>query len=432
MRTRHSVTNSTRSRGAVTREWRAKRVIVGLAAALGLWIPTRTIPAQVPAGATCTTPSGGDANRPHPVCEVQAQVTRGPYLHAPTDTSATITWMTDIPARACVEYGAGTALTGDVCAVNDGMATVGTLHTVRLPGLRPGERYQYRVVNMPVLTLPAYWPTTGTVTRSATFAFTTFDARKPTATFASISDTHESVPRIDALMARLDWTTLDFLVHTGDAFNGVTSETQLWDNWLTPLIRTGLRQSTPMLFARGNHETRGPFARELPRYVPVEEGRTYYARDIGPVHILALDTGEDKPDSTQVYAGLNRMEAFRDTELQWFTNHAATNARMANAPFRVVVMHQPTFGWGWNSAQSNAKRAEWVSAANASNIDLVIAGHDHRFSLTPAGVDGNTYPVVVVGQDQIATVHASMTELRVRVTDAAGKEIGALTIPRRR
>lgn len=337
-----------------------------------------------------------------------------------------------MPARGCVEYGTAPSFNDRACATADGMAVVGTLHTVRIAGLRPGTRYQYRVVNLPVLTLPAYWPTTGVESRSAAYALTTFDARKPTATFASISDTHESVARIDSLMARLDWSTLDFLVHTGDAFNGVTSETQVWDRWLTPLIRTGLRQSTPMLFARGNHETRGPFARELPKYVPIEEGRTYYARDIGPVHIVALDTGEDKPDSTQVYAGLNHMESFRDTELQWFRQHAATNVRMASAPFRVVVMHQPTFGWGWNSAHSTAKRAEWVSAANAANIDLVIAGHDHRYSLTPAGAQNNRYPVLVVGQDQIATVHATASELQVRVTDAAGKELGALTIPRRR
>lgn len=398
----------------------------------GMSVRASSLHAQVPAGVACTTPTGGDANRPHPVCQIAAVVTRGPYLHAPTDTSATITWMTDLPSSACVEYGSGTQITNNVCASTDGMATVGTLHTVRITGLHPGERYQYRVVNIPVLTLPAYWPTTGTVSRSTTFAFTTFDARKPTATFASISDTHESIPRIDSLMARLDWPSLDFLVHTGDGFNGVTSEAQVWDNWLTPLIRTGLRQSTPLLFARGNHDTRGPFARALSKYVPIEEGRTYYARDIGPVHILALDTGEDKPDSTQVYAGLNHMEAFRDAELAWFKHHAATNARMTDAPFRIVVMHQPKFGWGWNSPQSNAKRAEWMTAANAANVDLVIAGHNHRYSLTPAGTEGSRYPVLVVGQDQIATVHASTTALRVRVTDAQGKELVALTIPRRR
>ncbi len=393
--------------------------------------PHASLDGQVPAGVTCTTPTGGDANRPHPVCDVRPVITRGPYLHAPTDTSAIITWMTDLPSQVRVLYGTTNPLSREAFSVTHGLMNVGTLHSVRLAGLKPGQRYQYRVAATPVLDVPAYWPRTGLEMQSEVFSFTTFDSRKPTAAFASISDTHESIGRIDTLMQRLDWTTLDALVHTGDAFNGVSSEAQVWDNWLTPMIRSGIRQSTPLIFARGNHETRGPFARELSKYVPVEEGRFYYARDIGPVHLLVLDTGEDKPDSTQVYAGLNQLEAYRNTELTWFTQHATT-ARMRSAPFRVVVMHQPTFGWGWSSTQSDASRAAWRDAANAAGVDLVIAGHNHRFSLTPAGAQGNRYPVLVVGQDQVAKVHASRSELRVQVIGKDGAEVRAFTVTRRK
>ena len=233
-------------------------------------------------------------------------------------------------------------------------------------------------------------------------------------------------------MSRIDWSTLDFLVHTGDAFDGVTSEAQVWDKWLSPLIRTGIRHSTPLVFARGNHETRGPFSRELERYVPVEEGRFYFTRDIGPVHLLVLDTGEDKPDSTQVYAGLNRLEAYRAEELAWLKRHTATAPRVRSAPFRVVVMHQPTWGWGWSSPASDSARAQWVAAANAAGVDLVIAGHNHRFSLTQPGVQGNNYPVLVVGQDQVAKVQATATELRVQVIGRNGEEVSAFTLPVKR
>ena len=396
-----------------------------------LCMATTSVRAQVPVGVTCTTPTGGDANRPHPVCEVRSVITRGPYLHAPTDTSATITWMTDLPSRARVVFGTSDDLNREAFSVTHGLMDVGTLHSVRLTGLKAGQRYRYRVAATPVLELPAYWPKTGREIQSDVFSFTTFDARKPTAVFASISDTHESIGRIDTLMQRIDWSTLDALVHTGDAFNGVSSEAQVWDHWLTPMIRTGIRQATPLIFARGNHETRGPFARALAKYVPIEEDRFYFARDIGPVHLLVLDTGEDKPDSTQVYAGLNQFATYRDTELAWFQQHART-PRARSAPFRVVVMHQPTFGWGWRSPASDAARAEWESAANVAGVDLVIAGHNHRFSLTPAGTRGNSYPVLVVGQDQVATVQASMTALRVRVIGRDGAEVSAFTVPRRK
>lgn len=406
------------------------RALTVLFLGFALAAPLR-VSAQVPAGVTCTArPTSGNADHPHPVCDVRAVVTRGPYLHAPTDSSAAITWMTDLPSQSRVMFGVDGQLTREAIEVKDGMVAVGTLHSVRLTGLRPGQRYQYRVVSTPVLELPSYWPKTGLESQSETYSFVTFDSRKTTATFASISDTHESIGRIDTLMARLDWSTLDFLVHTGDAFNGVTSEGQVWDNWLSPLIRTGLRQSTPLVFARGNHDTRGPFARELARYVPIEDGRFYYARDIGPVHLLIVDTGEDKPDSTQVYAQLNRMEAYRADELAWFKQHTTTAARARSAPFRVVVMHQPTWGWGWRSSPaSDSARAQWVAAANAAGVDLVIAGHNHRFSLTQPGAQGNNYPVLVVGQDQVAKVHATATELRVQVIGKDGEEVSAFTLP---
>jgi len=341
--------------------------------------------------------------------------------------------MTDLPSHVKVVYGTDGQLTREAFQVANGMITVGTLHTVRLTGLKPGQRYQYRVVSTPVLELPSYWPKTGLESESETWSFTTFDSRKATATFASISDTHESVARIDTLMTRIDFSSLDFLVHTGDAFDGVTSEIQVWEKWLSPLIRTGIGHSTPLVFARGNHETRGPFSRELPRYVPVEEGRFFYARDIGPVHLLVIDTGEDKPDSTQVYAGLNRLEAYRAEELVWFKRHTSTAPRARSAPFRVAVMHQPTFGWGWpNSPASDSARAQWVAAANAAGVDLVIAGHTHRFSLTQPGTNGANYPVLVVGQDQVAKVHATATELRVQVIGKSGEEVTAFTLPVKR
>ena len=243
----------------------------------------------------CTQPTGGDANRPFPVCEVRPSITNGPYLSAPTDTSATIVWMTDIPSHSRVIFGANGALNREIIPARDGMTPVIKLHSVRLTGLQPGQTYQYRVASTPVLELNTYWPKKGIELQSATFSFTTFDSRKTTASFASISDTHASIARIDSLMRMIDWPTTDFLLHTGDAFDGVTSEAMVWDRWLDPIINGGLRQKTPLIFARGNHDTRGPVARELTNHVPIEEGRFYFARDVGPVHLLVIDTGEDKP-----------------------------------------------------------------------------------------------------------------------------------------
>ncbi len=182
--------------------------------------------------------------------------------------------------------------------------------------------------------------------------------------------------------------------------------------------------ATPLVYARGNHDTRGPFARELSSYVPIEEGRFYYARDAGPIHLVAVDTGEDKPDTTNVYAHLNDFAPYRDRELAWLEDHTRTSKRMAEAPFRIVAMHQPM----WGAVQGGNER--WTDWANRSKVDLVIAGHTHRFAHIQPGQRGNNYPILIVGQDQLAKVEATATQLKASVLAKDGSVVESFVIER--
>jgi predicted phosphodiesterase len=408
-----------KSRGRAIRAIRAMHVCV--VAIVFIAFTGMTAHAQVPAGVRCTaTPTGDDANAPHPVCNVKPVITHGPYISAPTDTSATIIWMTDLPSSAKVMYGDNGSIDNEAVSSRDGLVDVGTLHVIRLTGLTPGRKYQYRIVSTPVLDLAAYWPRIGLQLESDTYSFTTFDTRKPEVSFVSITDTHEDLHRIDSLMTKIDWPRIDFLVHTGDCTNWVASEEQLWQKCLDPLIAGGMQHSTPLIFARGNHDTRGAYARELARDIPIEGGRFYYTRDDGPLHLIIIDTGEDKSDTTQVYAGLNAMTSYHDRELKWLEEEPTTSSRSRTAPFRVLLMHQPHWGWLGHGDQKTA-RAAWTAAANAARVDLVIAGHTHRFSLTPAGSPlGNDYPILVVGQGDVAKVDATATSLHVTVVAQDG------------
>lgn len=94
---------------------------------------------------------------------------------------------------------------------------------------------------------------------------------------------------------------------------------------------------------------------------------------------MVLDTGEDKPDDTNVYAELNRTLPYRARELAWFKEHVRTDEGVAEAPFRIILMHAP--GWGWLAEGPD----EWMETANQAGVGLVISGHEHRFSYTPPG-----------------------------------------------
>ena len=325
--------------------------------------------------------SASAQSAPYKVYDTRPVITEGPYLVATGETTATIVWLTDTPSHAKVLYGTA----GDLSAVaepeQDGLVPVGTRHVVQLHDLSPGTTYEYEAVATRVVKLKAYWPDMGLDVRSGPHRFTTLDRDRPSVSFSIITDTHEDTERVNRLNRIIDWDSTEFLVHLGDAFDWVDSEDQLFRVWLHP-ISAALGGTRPLFFARGNHELRGPFARHVRDYVPTPEGRFYYARDAGPLHLILLDTGEDKPDDTNVYAGLNRTEPYRTAEFAWFRDHLTTTARVAEAPFRVILMHQPE--WGWLADGPDA----WIRTANAAGIDLVIAGHraSLRVCATRSGV----------------------------------------------
>jgi predicted phosphodiesterase len=368
-------------------------------------------------------PNVGRASDPYALFDTKPVIVHGPYLVAPSETSIVIAWTTDTPCHSKVVYGIG-KLGLDATNANDGLLPVGTNHSVKITGLTPGQTYQYQVVSTRVVKLRGYWPDKGLSARSEVSTFTTFDAARPSATFYAMGDTHEDVARIDALMKLADWKLADFLLHLGDAFDTVETEDQVFSKWLDPIVR-GIGPAKPLIYARGNHDTRGPFARSLPSLVPFEEERFYYARDAGPVHLVVVDTGEDKPDITNVYAQLNAFGPYRQKQLAWLEEHTRSSKRMAEAPFRVVAMHQPAWGY----VEGGNER--WTDWANRSKIDLVIAGHTHRFSYIKPGDRKNDYPILTVGQDQLAKVEATATQLRISVVAKDGSTMHSFVIERK-
>lgn len=365
-------------------------------------------------------------DEPYVVHDTRPVIMAGPYLSSLSETGATIVWLTDTPCHVKVVYGPkGGALEMEADNAAHGFLPIGLIHTVHLKGLEPGREYAYKAVAVRVVKMKAYWPEKGLAAESPERAFTTFDRRRPSVSFCAIADTHEDAARVNNLLKAVDWKKADFLVHLGDAFHGLESEDQLLGRWLGPADKAAAGGKL-LMFIRGNHEMRGSFARRLIDYFPTPEGRFFYTRDHGPLHLIILDTGEDKADETNVYAGLNKSEEYRAGELAWLEEHLLTDMRAAEAPFRVILLHQPNWGW------VRDRGPEWTALANGGRIDLVIGGHFHRLGLIKPGTENNDFPVLALGQDQIARVEATSEELRLTVTGLDGKVLEKISIKSRR
>ncbi|MFK2879196.1 metallophosphoesterase [Rhodanobacter hydrolyticus] len=363
-----------------------------------------------------------EADAPYKVWNSTPAITMPPLLLDVSGSSVVVEWMTDSDSDGSVRYGEH-ALDHTAVAARDGLLDVGAFHRVVIAGLEPGHSYQYQVASRRVVAVKPYWPERGNTVQGETLRFTTLDAMRGTARFAVITDTHEKVSRIHTLLGEIRKTPEDFVVHLGDTVNWAASEQQFKDVFLSPTAED-LGGSTPLLYVHGNHEYRGSFARELGSYLHAQNGRYDYVRDDGPLHLIAVDTGEDKPDDTNVYAGLNDLRDYRREGLVRFGATLA-EARTRSAPFTVVLGHQPD--WGWTGGDN----AKWTQLANQAHVDLFIAGHLHYFKHIKPGEQGNDFPILVVGQNQVARVEATDTALKVRVTDSNGKLIDAFTLARK-
>lgn len=365
-------------------------------------------------------------NAPYPIKLAKATITQGPYLIDPSETGMTVMWLTDSLSQSKVVYWAdGMPEHRQIATTQShGLISVDTVHSIRLTALTPGTTYHYQVKSRRVIDLRPYWPVMGLWVASDTATFTTFNRQDNQLSFSAITDTHGDTTRLKKLMQRVDWPQTDFLVHLGDPLDWLASEQQLYQDWLSPLIKQ-LDHHIPLVYVRGNHELRGPFARHLATYFPFDDGEFYYARNAGPAHLIVLDTGEDKPDTTNVYAGLNNLSTYRAKEYHWFKQHIKTSQSLKEAPFRILLMHAPKWGW------VNGKKKKWTALANTAKINLVIAGHWHQFKrIAPGSAFGNDYTILSLDQDNIAKVSVTQTALKVIVENLNGKRVDAFLITR--
>lgn len=133
----------------------------------------------------------------------------------------------------------------------------------------------------------------------------------------------------------------------------------------------------PFVYTRGNHETRGPASRELSNYVDSPNGENFYSFEWGNSIFLILDTGEDKPDTHPVYAGLADYDSYRNKQAAWAMQVVSSKA--------------------WRKAKHR-----------------VVCGHTHEPKLERAGLNHN-FNMVVGGGPKSEKENSNTTYIRVDI-----------------
>jgi predicted phosphodiesterase len=219
-------------------------------------------------------------------------------------------------------------------------------------------------------------------------SFHTLNSKATNTRFVMWNDTHIHDETIQALHKATP--AADFMVWNGDTCNDWTR-----DDLLTPtLLNPGncdITVNRPLFITWGNHDSRGAHAFRMPGVVATPEGRPFYAFRSGPVAVICLHTGEDKPDDHPSFQGRVAFDTLRLEQAEWLAN-VIRQPGFRDAPYRVVFCHIP-LRWRDERPQdylksgfdrhSGRSRTAWHDSLVAWKTQVILSGHTHQSHWMP-------------------------------------------------
>lgn len=360
------------------------------------------------------------------------KITHLPFIQGLTENSVSIVWTTDLPATGWVELAPEDSShfyfkeRPKYFASAYGFKKVGTLHQVNLNNLKPGTRYRYRVYSQQVLKHEGVNVQYGKVVasnvyRQAPLSFQTLGNAASTH-FTVVNDIHERNEVLDKLLDVGDLKTSDFVVFNGDMVNNLLSEKQLYDGFMDTAIKR-FASEKPMFYSRGNHETRGPFATEYPKYFPTPTGKLYYQFRHGNTGFIVLDCGEDKPDTDIEYSGIVEMDNYRTEQATWLAQ-AVEDPSFKDAKYKIVICHMPPFG-GWHGEQEILEK--FVPILNKGGAQIMLSGHLHKHIIQNA-TNSTHFPIIVNSNNNVLRVDLNNEKGTFKILDQQGKVVDQVVI----
>ncbi len=348
-----------------------------------------------------------------------------PYLQNPAEEGITVMWLTNVPVHGWVEYStdreqwrkAQTMVDGQVMSNNK-------IHKIRLAGLERGVRYYYRAVSREIT---FYYTNKKEFGRTAYSDVGSFRLPAPEETdFTALvfNDLHRNKALVDTLMKAVKDVEYDFVLLNGDIVNDPKDEAVAVD-FMSYMFEKTDAANRPAILLRGNHEIRNAYSIGLRDLLDYVGGKTYGAFDWGDTRFVMLDCGEDKPDSTPVYYGLNDFSQLRLDQVE-FLREELSGEDFLEAGKRVLIHHIPVYGL---PNKYNPCLELWHPVLKNAPFDVAVNGHTHRKAYHPAGsADDNNFPVVVGGGSSVESGTVMILErkgarLRLKMLSTGGEII---------
>lgn len=229
-----------------------------------------------------------------------------------------------------------------------------------------------------------------------------------------IADAHDHVEEVVAPAKAFEqkYGPIDFLILNGDII-GHSGDLEKFDTIyeIAAQITGGQK---PIVYSRGNHDTRGIYAENIAEYTPCENGCSYFSFRLGKLWGLVMDCGEDKADNHPEYGNTACFSAFRARETAWLQRIIANAEQEYDAPgveHKLVVVHTPFTQKNeppFDIEEETYK--QWASLLKEQvKPDLMVCGHTHKQTFDLPGDErdafGQPCPVAVCALVQGAYQH---------------------------
>ena len=256
-----------------------------------------------------------------------------------------------------------------------------TVHKIFVEKELLDEAKEYTIKFARCLDRKPYFAESGE-TFEKTYSFKPMD-KKDNINIFMICDSH-SRTKEPAQTGRYFGDELDALVLNGDIPNhSGTVGDMLSIHYIASNVTHG---NVPVIYARGNHDTRGRFALDFPDYVATDKGNLYYTFRIGSIWGVVLDCGEDKNDDHPEYGGMANFDAYRAAQTQFLEEIIANKEKeyaAADVKYKIAICHVRMDLYRDEYFTKHYKA--WVKYLNEIGVDIMLNGHEHRRNYLPAG-----------------------------------------------
>lgn len=356
------------------------------------------------------------------------RITHGPYIQALGENEATIVWTTDSSAVSWVEVAPG----GDdsfyarerpkYYQTSNGNRVVGTLHKIKIAGLKKGTEYRYRIFSQAVLSYEGHRVLYGNTASTNVYSrkplqFCTLDNDKESVSFTVLNDIHSRIDDFKNLSRNVKYGNTDLVFFNGDMVSSMNDETQFFSGFMDDAVSM-FAGEVPVYFCRGNHETRGKFSVAFPEYYPTNTGKLYYSFRQGPVFFIVLDGGEDKPDSDIEYSGLAQFDAYRTEQQKWLKEVVQTND-FKSAEYKVVLIHIPPAGSTWHGPTDI--RNKFLPVLNGQGVTAMLCGHLHRYQYLEPEAELHDFPIIINAHNTSLEINADVKSFSITQKNTQGE-----------